>query len=286
MSTTTAPSSRAVVLEEFGKPPTVAEFGLAPPPPGGLTVACRYGGICGTDVHLIAGHLDVPAPFVLGHEGLGTVYELGGGTTHDANGAPLAPGDTVMWASSISCGRCHACAVLREPTLCGSRQTYGVNRSVTAGPPLSGSWADFITLQPGTTVIRMPPGIDPVAAMSFACAGPTMIHALSDRRPVKLGEIVVVQGSGPVGLAAAAMAQLAGAYVIVVGGPPRRLEVACAAGIGDKHIEVAESGDIRGAMDAILALTDGRGATWSSSAPVFPPRSSRVPGWCAGAVPT
>jgi threonine dehydrogenase-like Zn-dependent dehydrogenase len=260
MTATTVPSSRAVVLEAPGKPPAVTEFSLVPPPPGGMTVACHYGGICGTDVHLVKGHLDVPAPLVLGHEGLGTVYELGAASAYDVNGVPLAPGDTVMWASSISCGRCHACAVLREPTLCGNRQTYGVNRSVTAGPSLSGSWADFITLQPGTTVIRMPPGIDPIVAMSFACAGPTMVHALADRRPVKLGEIVVVQGSGPVGLAAAAMAQLAGAYVIIVGGPPRRLEVARAAGIGDRHIEVAESGDIRGAMDAILALTDGRGA--------------------------
>ncbi len=47
--------------------------------------------------------------------------------------------------------------------------------------------------------------------LSLACAGPTMVRALSERRPVQLGEVVVVQGSGPVVLAAAALAQLAGA---------------------------------------------------------------------------
>jgi threonine dehydrogenase-like Zn-dependent dehydrogenase len=211
-------------------------------------------------VHLIRGHLDVPIPLVLGHEGLGTVYDLGPGTSHDANGRPLAAGDTVMWASSIACGACHACMALREPTLCHNRQTYGVNRSTTAGPPLSGSWADFMTLQPGTTVIRLPPDVDPVAAMSLACAGPTMVHALWDRRPVRLGETVVVQGSGPVGLAAAALAQLAGAHVILVGGPPARLATARAAGIGDEHFEVVASGDVSGAVDAIMARTGGRGA--------------------------
>jgi threonine dehydrogenase-like Zn-dependent dehydrogenase len=255
-----AATGRAVVLEAFGKAPMLTEFCLTPAVPGGLTVACGYGGICGTDVHLIRGHLDVPIPLVLGHEGLGTVYDLGAGTSHDANGRPLAPGDTVMWASSIACGACHACMALREPTLCQDRQTYGVNRSTMAGPPLSGSWADFMTLQPGTTVIKVPPGIDPVAAMSFACAGPTMVHALWDRRPVKLGETVVVQGSGPVGLAAAALAQLAGAYVLIVGGPSARLDMARAAGIGDEHFEVVESGDTSGALDAVLARTGGRGA--------------------------
>ena len=253
-------TAHAVVLEDFTTPPAVASFNVPPPLAGGLTVACRYGGICGTDLHLTRGHLDVPTPLVLGHEGLGSVDELGEGTTRDGNGHRLNVGDTVMWGSSIACGRCHACQILREPTLCQNRRTYGVNRPTTEGSPLSGSWADFITLEPGTTVIRLSPAIDPVAAMSFACAGPTMIHALWERRPVRLGETVVVQGSGPVGLAAAGLAQLAGARVVLVGGPPPRLAIARAAGIGDDHIEVVESGDVAGALDAVLAITQDRGA--------------------------
>jgi threonine dehydrogenase-like Zn-dependent dehydrogenase len=255
-----ARTSRAVVLTDFGTPPTVAEFALPAAPAGGLTVACRYGGICGTDLHLVRGHLDVPTPLVLGHEGLGTVHEVGEGSARDVNGHRLEPGDTVMWASSIACGRCAACTLYREPTLCQNRRTYGVNRPTTEGSPLSGSWADFISLVPGTTVIAMPPDTDAVAAMSLACAGPTMIHALWERRPVRVGETVVVQGSGPVGLGAAALAQLAGASVVIVGGPPHRLAMAAAAGIGDRHIEVVESGDVDGAREAVLALTQGRGA--------------------------
>jgi threonine dehydrogenase-like Zn-dependent dehydrogenase len=255
-----AATARAVVLQEFGKTPAILDFEIPPPEPGGMTVACEYGGICGTDLHLIRGHLNLPTPLVLGHEGLGTVQELGEGTTHDAHGRPLRVGDTVMWASSIPCGHCHACRVLREPTLCEQRRTYGVNRPTTDGSPLSGAWAEVITLRPGTTVIKVPAGIDPIAAMSLACAGPTMIHALWERRPVRLGETVVVQGSGPVGLAAAALAQLAGAHVIIVGGPPERLYIAGEAGIGDDHLEVVMSGEVEAAREAVLARTGGRGA--------------------------
>jgi threonine dehydrogenase-like Zn-dependent dehydrogenase len=236
--------SRAVVLERFGEPLVVREFPVPAAPQGGLVVACDYGGVCGTDAHLQQGHLPIPTPLILGHEGLGRVAELGAGTRQDANGAPLSVGDVVMWASSISCGACVACRTHREPTLCGNRRTYGVNRPTTQEPALSGSWAETMVLRKGTSVVQLPEEVDPLAAMALACAGPTMVHALSERRPVRVGEAVVVQGSGPVGLAAAALAQLAGAATVtLLGGPSSRLELAVAAGIGDRHVNLVESHD-------------------------------------------
>ncbi|WP_407552383.1 zinc-binding dehydrogenase [Streptomyces sp. Pv4-95] len=254
-------TGRAVVLEEFGQPLRLRTFGLPPAPDGGMVVACGYGGICGTDLHLRQGHLDIPVPLVLGHEGLGVISELGSWAHQDATGAPLAEGDTVMWASSIACGVCPPCRLHREPTLCENRRTYGVNRSLADGPELSGSWADHIVLQPGTTVVKVADGTDPLAAMSLACAGPTVAHALYERRPVRLGEVVVVQGSGPVGLAAAAFAQLAGAAkVIVVGGPAGRLAQAAAAGIGDVHLDIAGADDPEQVLREVRAATGGGGA--------------------------
>ena len=255
-----ARTSRAVLLKAFGSTPSVEEFELAPPEPGGMTVACRYGGICGTDLHLVQGHLDVPVPLVLGHEGLGVVDELGSAAARDAEGRPLLAGDRVMWASSIACGNCHPCQVLREPTLCEQRRTYGVNRSVRDGSPLAGSWAEHIRLFPGTTMIKLPEGVDSVAAMALACAGPTMVHALWERRPVRVGETVVVQGSGPVGLAAAALAGLAGGRVLLVGGPKSRLDLARSAGFADVCFNVLDPGGVEEARDGVLAETGGRGA--------------------------
>jgi threonine dehydrogenase-like Zn-dependent dehydrogenase len=253
--------SRAVVLRAFGESLAVDEFDVPRAEAGAAVVAVDYGGVCGTDLHLKQGHLEVPTPLVLGHEGLGTVHELGDGVRHDGNGVPLHPGDRVMWASSISCGHCVPCRLHREPTLCEDRLTYGVNRPTTAEPALSGSWADYIYLRRGTAVVKVPDGIDSLAAMSLACAGPTMIHALFERRPVRVGEVVVVQGSGPVGLAAAALAQLAGATTVVLaGGPAPRLRLAAEMGIGDAHVNVVEADDPRHALAHVVELTGGRGA--------------------------
>lgn len=244
MTATTGVKGRAVVLRRFGEPLELEEFEVPPAPDGGLVVASSHGGICGTDLHLQRGHLDVPTPLVLGHEGFGIVHELGPDLERDVNGAPLREGDRVMWASSIACGRCAPCVIDRDSTLCVNRKVYGVNRPTTEEPALSGSWADYIHLRPGTTVVKVADDVDPLDAMSLACAGPTILRALLDRRPVVVGEVVVVQGSGPVGLAAAAFAQLAGAAeVIVVGGPEARLRVAAELGIGTRHVDIVESAD-------------------------------------------
>jgi D-arabinose 1-dehydrogenase-like Zn-dependent alcohol dehydrogenase len=213
-------TSRSVVLAEFGAPLELIAGDVPAVPEGGVLVRTAHAGICGTDLHLREGRLPVPTPLVLGHEGLGVVV-----SSHRAG---VSEGDTVMWASSVSCGRCEPCARWREPTLCAERRTYGVN--------LPGAWADHIALHPGTTIVRT--AVDPLAAMALACAGPTMVHALTERRPVVVGERVIVQGAGPVGLAAAALAQLAGAEVTVVGGPPGRLALAAELGIGHAWADI------------------------------------------------
>ncbi|MET9960309.1 zinc-binding dehydrogenase [Streptomyces sp. NPDC006326] len=255
-------TARAVVLEEFGAPLSLRTFEVPAAPAGGMVVACRHGGVCGTDLHLAQGHLPIPVPLVLGHEGLGTVEEFGPGTAaRDAAGRELRVGDTVMWASSIACGTCVPCRLHREPTLCENRRTYGVNRPLDGGSELAGAWAEAIVLHEGATVVRIDDAVDPLAAMAFACAGPTVVHALYERRPVRVGEVVVVQGAGPVGLAAAALAQLAGAAkVIVVGGPQGRLDLAAKAGIGDVHIDITGPGGAAAALERVREETGGRGA--------------------------
>jgi threonine dehydrogenase-like Zn-dependent dehydrogenase/ectoine hydroxylase-related dioxygenase (phytanoyl-CoA dioxygenase family) len=250
--------ARAVLLERFGEPLAVSRLRLPEPAEGALTVDVTFGGICGTDVHLQQGHLPIPTPIVLGHEGLGRVRSMGSAGMTDANGDPLHVGDVVMWASSISCGRCDPCVRLREPTLCTARRTYGVNRTADDGTGPTGSWSQALLLHPGATVVRLPDGVDPIAAMSLACAGPTVIHALRERMPVRLGETVIVQGSGPVGLAAAALAKLAGATrVIVVGGPQQRLTLARECGIGDEHLNVVEADEPELVLQRAVDLTRG-----------------------------
>lgn len=253
---------RAVVLERFKSDLVTREFSSVPPEPGAAVAAVTYGGICGTDVHLQQGSMTIPLPLVLGHEAVGTITSLGEGVTTDAVGQPLREGDAVTWMSNISCGSCFYCAREHEPSLCTARKIYGINQSSQVWPHLSGGWAEEIYLQPGSTIVRLPEGISAEQAISLGCAGPTIVHGLLRVATPRLGETVVVQGSGPVGLAAAMYAKLAGAAkVILVGGPANRLKLAAELGVSDVNIDIFEMSDAAERADAVLAETmGGRGA--------------------------
>jgi threonine dehydrogenase-like Zn-dependent dehydrogenase len=231
------------------------------PAPGAVVARVLYGGVCGTDVHLQDGRLPIPVPLVLGHEGVGEVVAVGDGEALDAFGGPLAPGDRIAWGSSIACGRCFYCRDVREPTLCERRRIYGINRPADAWPGLTGAWAEAIHLDPGTTIVRLEADTPPEAVIALGCAGPTAVHGLLHVAPVRVGETVVVQGAGPVGLAAAMYAHLAGAgTVILVGGPASRLALARELEIGDRHLDIDEFA-AADRVDRVRALTPGsRGA--------------------------
>jgi threonine dehydrogenase-like Zn-dependent dehydrogenase len=254
------PSARCVVLEAFGQPVTTKELEVAPPQPGALVATIDYGGVCGTDVHLQQGHLPIPVPLVLGHEGVGRVDALGEGVDRDALGAPLAPGDRIAWASSIACGKCFYCRDAQEPTLCERRRVYGITRPLQEPPHLTGSWAEKIHLEPGTTIVRLGAEHPPEVVIALGCAGPTVVHGLLHVAPVRPGESVAVQGAGPVGLAAAMYAHVAGAgSVILIGAPAERLELAARLGAGDEHIDI-ERLDPQQRRQRVAGLTGGRGA--------------------------
>lgn len=249
-----------VVLERFGEPVELQSRPVAEPAPGALVAEVDLAGVCGTDVHLQAGRLPIPLPVVLGHEGVGRVAALGDGSTHDSLGAPLAVGDSITWGSSISCGDCFYCRDVVEPTLCERRRIYGINRRVDEWPHLGGAWAEMIYLHPGTMVVRLDSGAPPEAVIALGCAGPTAVHGLLGVAPVRVGGTVVVQGVGPVGLAAAMYAALAGAgTVVLIGGPASRLERARRLGVGDVHLDLDASGGAAARLDAVRSLTDGRG---------------------------
>lgn len=250
----------AAVLREIDAPLEVGVLALEEPRDGEVVVSVEYGGVCGTDVHLCAGDLPVPTPLVLGHEGVGVIEAVGAGA-RVSDGSEAAVGRRVMWASSISCGRCWQCRVAREPTLCDERRTYGVNRSIVDSHGPAGSWSQRILLERGTSIVAVPEGVDSLAASALACAGPTVLHALDERRPVRQGESVVVQGSGPVGIAAAIYARLSGADpIVVVGAPARRLQLAAELGIGSAHVDFTATPPDQLIEQVVGTTPAGRGA--------------------------
>jgi threonine dehydrogenase-like Zn-dependent dehydrogenase len=253
--------SPAVVLREFGADLEVEQFDVPEPAEGAMVVEVGIGGICGTDSHLQEGHLPMPTPVVLGHEGVGRVARLGDGVEVDSLGQPLQEGDPVTWMSSIPCGRCFFCVHEREPTLCTDRAIYGINRRADEWPHLSGSWAGHQYLQPGTTVVRLADDLDPLDVIALGCAGPTVVHGLR-QAPIRYGSNVVVQGSGPVGIAAAIHARAAGAgAVIMIGGPAARLDVARDMNVANTYLDIFKLTNPADRVAAVSALTPrSRGA--------------------------
>ena len=257
-----ATTALGAVLRAFNEPLALEEAPIPDPEPGAAVARVDLGGVCGTDVHLHHGNLPIPTPLILGHEAVGRIWKLGEGVGTDYTGAPLREGDVIAWASNIPCGRCHWCVVEGERTLCPNRKVYGVNQRFDEWPRLSGGWAEYVYLQPGSAIFKLPPATSPEQAIALGCAGPTAVHGVLDVVGVNVGETVVVQGSGPVGMAAAMYAHLAGAAtVILVGGPANRLALARELGVGHVHVDLFEVTDPAERIRRVLAETPGeRGA--------------------------
>jgi threonine dehydrogenase-like Zn-dependent dehydrogenase len=251
--------ARAAVLARFHEPLEIREYPLvAAPGPGEALVQVEMAGICGTDVHLWKGELPVPLPLIMGHETVGRIAKLGAGLERDWRGAPLAPGDRVTWASSIVCGECFYCRVKRQPTRCLARKAYGISYSADEPPHLRGGYAEWIHLRAGTAIFRLPDELETTAVVGAGCALATAIHG-TEHCPIAWTDSVVVQGTGPVGLAAIAVARQSGARrIVAIGGPPHRLELARQFG-ADVAIDYAATDSAR-RREQVLAETGGFGA--------------------------
>ena len=269
-------TTKAAVLTAFQEPLELREYPGPPEPAAGETmVRVEMAGICGTDVHLWLGQLPIPLPVILGHETAGRIEKIGPGLTagpiRDWRGNPLAEGDRVTWASSITCGECYYCRLKRQPTRCVARKAYGISYCANDAPHLRGGYAERILLRAGTAIFKIPDSVPTDAVVGAGCALVTAIHGI-ERSPVEWGDAVVIQGSGPVGLAALAISRQSGAgRVVVIGGPPHRLELARRFG-ADAVIDIAALPDAGDRRRAVLAETGRTEPTSSSNASGIPPR--------------
>jgi len=153
-----------------------------------------------------------------------TRYEL-----RTVDGRAVAEGDRLVFFDvHRTCGRCRACTVTHTPTRCEARRVYGITDSANEG--LFGGWAEAIYLEPGVVVASLPASLPAETYISGGCGLITAVHAI-ERAAITLGDSVLVQGTGAVGLSAIALARLAGATRIVAfGAPADRLGLASAMG--------------------------------------------------------
>ena len=165
----------------------------------------------------------------------------------------------MTWASSIVCGECYYCRLKRQPTRCVARRAYGISYCADEAPHLRGGYAERILLRAGTAIFRIPDAVSSEAVVGAGCGLTTAIHGL-ERMPVVLDDMVVVQGVGPVGMAAIAIAHQSGASkVIAIGGPAHRLEQALAFGAAEV-ISIDEENTVEARRQRVMDSTGGFGA--------------------------
>lgn len=195
---------------------------------GSVLLTTILGEVCGTDVHLRHGRLNtVVYPIIPGHVAVGTVHTLCGNVA-DVEGVQVQKGDMVTFLDVIdTCNSCIHCLVDKQSTRCPKRRVMGITCKAdhTSIRGLLGGWTRYIYLPPNTKIIQLPSTLPPQVFMAGGCGLPTAMHAV-DRANIRLMDRVIIQGSGPVGLLAAVLAQASGALqVIVIGAPAHRLEI-------------------------------------------------------------
>jgi len=122
---------------------------------------------------------------------------------------------------------------------------------------LTGGWAEYIYLKPGTHCIRLD-GVPNELYMAGGCSLPTALHAV-ERADVIFGDTVLVLGAGPVGLSTIAFSVLRGAaQVLCIGAPDHRLQQAVA--MGASAVLNFQNRPVSGRMEWVQERTWVRGA--------------------------
>jgi len=216
--------------------------------PEGALLRVEACGICGTDARtFFNGDPRAPAPWILGHEPVGVLEEVGPRAVLPPG---IKKGDRVFLGSILTCGRCRYCMEGLQ-NLCDEHLLYGYD-------PYPGAYAEYAAVPPIAVKNLIPLPADlpsdlATVADPFACAlnGIEMLD-------VRLGDTVVIIGSGPIGCWQAVMARDRGASRVFLTDVNRqRLDVALGA-VGSFVDDSWVAGDDNGVAEA-MEHTAGRG---------------------------
>ncbi len=218
-------SARAAVYEAPNTPFVIREYPLRDVRPGEALVRITMSTICRSDIHSYHGHRPNPCPGILGHEIIGVIDQLGPGVERDLRGDRLAVGDRVTWTEYFFAGSSYYRDVLDMPQKSKGVRKYGHDR-VDVDPHFLGGFAEYCYIVPGTGILRLPEALSDEEATPLNCGVATMV-CVTEAAGIGLGDTVVIQGLGLLGLYGCAMAKARGARrVIGLDTVPDRLRMA------------------------------------------------------------
>ena len=235
---------KAAVLHEFDPSVTARELvrfeDVSDPRierPDDVIVKIGGAAVCRTDLHIIEGiwqdKMNIAFPFVMGHENAGWVEEVGPAVSG------LKPGDPVI---------CHPLRINGECLACRRGNDMHAEDAEFPGLNTQGGYAEYLKTN-RRALIALPQSLAPKDVARYTDAGLTAYHASKKAaRTLEPGQRVVVIGTGGLGHI--------GIQCLRALSPADSIAVELAKKCGADHVVAADGGEV----DAVMALTDGKGA--------------------------
>lgn len=207
--------------------------------------------ICGTDLHILKGDVPEVTPGrVLGHEAVGTVVEVGSGVSR------VKVGDRVLISCISSCGSCRYCREGRYGQCLGGGGWI-------LGHLIDGTQAELVRVPfADNSTHPVPADLTDEQMLMMADILPTSYEVGVLNGQVRPGDVVVIVGAGPIGLAAIMTARLySPSHIVAVDVAASRLDAALKVGA-----DIVLNSATENVLDVVRGLTDGLGADVSMEA--------------------
>jgi NDMA-dependent alcohol dehydrogenase len=211
---------KAAIATQVGSPLEIVDLDLADPQAGEVRIQLGASGVCHSDLSVTNGTLPLALPAVLGHEGAGTVVQVGDGVDN------LQVGDRVVVSWVPQCGTCYFCKH-DQGELCevGSAAAMSggmldmTTRFSRDGQPIfqmaaAGTFSEE-TIIPAIGAVKVGSDIPIDAAALIGCGVLTGFGAAVNTASIRKGDTVAVIGCGGVGLNVIQGAKHAGAERII-----------------------------------------------------------------------
>ena len=249
---------RAAVFVETGGPLVIEDLEPAPPGPRDVIVQLGASGVCHSDLSLKNGYVGIMPGTVLGHEGAGTIIEVGGEVSH------LKKGDHIVASFIPACGVCYFC--LRDQShLCDTE--FNVMMAMRGKRPDQtdymtmtglGTFAETMTCDQ-SSIVKVETDVPDEQLALIGCGVTTGVGAALNTAGVEPGSTVAIIGLGGVGQSVLQGCRIAGAGRIIAVDPVE-LKRKTAEQLGATDLVDTNAGD---PVEQIKALTSGRGVDYA-----------------------